>query len=69
MLTHKECKTVAKRKNPVIGFVAPPELQQRIQQVATREDRTISQIVKRCVEQGIGIVEREMGGENANNNA
>jgi predicted DNA-binding protein len=69
MLTHKEHKTVAKRKNPTIGFVAPPELQQRIQDLAMREDRTVSQIVKRCVEEGISSVERAVGGEHAKHNA
>lgn len=56
---------MAKRKNPVIGFVASTELQQRIQQVATREDRTISQIVERCVEVGIDNVEKALGAGDA----
>ncbi|WP_296053199.1 hypothetical protein [uncultured Alteromonas sp.] len=60
---------MAKRKNPTIGFVAPPELQQRIQDLAMREDRTVSQIVKRCVEEGISSVERAVGGEHAKHNA
>lgn len=60
---------MANQKNPTIGFVAPLELQQRIKALATRDDRTVSQIVKRCVEQGIEIVERDLGVENANNNA
>lgn len=60
---------MANQKNPTIGFVAPLELKQRIQELAIRDERTVSQIVKRCVEQGIEIVEREMGGEHANHNA
>lgn len=49
---------MSQHKNPTIGFRASSELEQRIKEIATREDRPVSQIVKRCVECGIGQVEK-----------
>lgn len=49
---------MAKKKYPVIGFCPTGELDQRIRELAMREDRSVSQIVKRCVEAGIERVEK-----------
>lgn len=48
-------------RKKMTGFQCPEPLRQKLEDLAMRDDRTLSQMVVRCCEAGIDVVEAKMG--------
>ena len=47
------------KKSEMIGFKTTPEIKSALEEIAEREDRTLSYIINRILEQNLGLGEKK----------
>ena len=47
------------KKSEMIGFKTTPEIKAALEEIAEREDRTLSYIINRILEQNLGLNEKK----------